>query len=98
MNVAASGVAASVTYSVEFAKSGVKHQCPSSALLLTFAESHGIDIPNTCRVGQCGTCATRVLDGEVDMEVEDGLDPALREQGYRLMCVARPRGDLKLDA
>ena len=98
MNVAASRVAASVTYSVEFAKSGVKHQCPSSALLLTFAESHGIDIPNTCRVGQCGTCATRVLDGEVDMEVEDGLDPALREQGYRLMCVARPRGDLKLDA
>jgi hypothetical protein len=39
-----------------------------------------------------------VLDGEVEMEVEEGLEPALRVQGYRLMCVGRARGDVRLDA
>ena len=47
---------------------------------------------------QCGTCATRVLDGDVEMEVEDGLDPALRAQGYRLLCVGRARGSVTLEA
>jgi ferredoxin len=62
------------------------------------AEKHGIDVPYSCRVGQCGTCATRVFDGEVEMEVEDGLEPALRARGYRLLCVGRARDYVKLDA
>lgn len=90
---------ASVTpCSVEFAKSGRKYECTSADSLLTVAESHGVDIPSNCRVGQCGTCATRVIDGEVEMETEEGLDPALRRQGYRLLCVGRARGNVRLDA
>lgn len=90
--------AAASTVPVEFAKSGRTYECPTSEPLLLLAESHGIDIPFSCRVGQCGTCATRVLEGEVEMEVEDGLDAALRAQGFRLMCVGRARGRIKLDA
>ena len=86
------------TYPVEFVRSGGKYECSSADSLLTCAESHGIDIPSSCRVGQCGTCATRVLDGEVEMETEEGLDPALRAQGYRLLCVGRARGPVRLDA
>ena len=84
--------------SVEFVKTGAKHDGSSSESLLMLAERHGINIPNDCRVGQCGTCATRVLDGEVEMEVEDGLEPELRAQGYRLMCVGRATGYVRLDA
>ena len=43
-------------------------------------------------------CATRVVAGEVDMDVEDGLDPALRARGYRLLCVGHGRGRVALDA
>ncbi len=89
---------ATSTCSVDFAKSGRKFECSASETLLAVAETHGIDIPSSCRVGQCGTCATRVLDGEVEMEVDDGLEPALRAQGYRLMCVGRARGAVRLDA
>ncbi len=96
--VPASPSPATSTYSVDFAKSGRRFECSASETLLAVAEKHGIDIPTSCRVGQCGTCATRVLDGEVEMEVEDGLEPALRAQGYRLMCVGRARGDVTLDA
>jgi hypothetical protein len=38
-----------------------------------------------------------VLDGDVEMEVEDGLEPALRTQGYRLLCVERARGSVTLE-
>jgi ferredoxin-NADP reductase/DMSO/TMAO reductase YedYZ heme-binding membrane subunit len=90
--------AAAASYQVEFARSGGKYECSSADSLLTCAESHGIDIPSSCRVGQCGTCATQVLDGEVEMETEEGLDPALRARGYRLLCVGRVRSPVRLDA
>ena len=48
-----------------------------------------------CRVGQCGTCATRVLAGEVEMEVEEGLGSGLRAKGYRLLCVGHARTGLR---
>jgi hypothetical protein len=38
-----------------------------------------------------------VLDGNVEMEVEGGLEPALRTQGYRLLCVERARGSVTLE-
>ena len=86
------------TCSVEFAKSGGKYECSSADSLLKIAESHGVDIPSSCRVGQCGTCATRVIEGEVEMETDEGLEPAMRAQGYRLLCVGRALGDVRLDA
>ena len=86
------------TCSVEFAKSGGKYECSSADSLLKIAESHGVDIPSNCRVGQCGTCATRVIEGEVEMETDEGLEPAMRAQGYRLLCVGRALGDVRLDA
>jgi ferredoxin len=61
-------------------------------------KDNDIDVPSSCRVGQCGTCATRVLAGEVEMDVEEGLDPGLRAQGYRLLCVGRAKGYVSLDA
>ena len=66
--------------------------------LLDAAEKYGINIPFSCRQGQCGTCATRLLSGEVQMDFEDGLDPALKAKGYVLACVARAKGDVRLDA
>jgi ferredoxin-NADP reductase len=94
----ASTEAEAPTYIVEFVRSGERFAAPSTESLLLVAEGHGIDIPYSCRVGQCGTCATRVLDGEVDMETEAGLDSERRSQGYRLMCIGRARSNVRLDA
>jgi len=63
---------------VIFSKSVRQYVCSSADTLLTIAERHGIEVASNCRVGQCGSCATRVLDGDVEMETEEGLDPALR--------------------
>ena len=91
-------VAPPSTFTVNFAKSGRKYEVSSAETLLMIAERHGIEVPSSCRVGQCGTCATRVLAGEVEMDVEEGLDSGLREQGYRLLCVGHARGYVSLDA
>ncbi len=66
--------------------------------LLDFAEAHGLVLDNACREGYCGTCKVRLLSGQVEMASQDGLEPADREQGYILPCVAVPLSDLVLDA
>ena len=89
--VAAGGV-------IEFTRSSKTCEFAGGRTLLETAEMNGIHIPYGCRQGQCGTCATRLLDGEVKMDREDGLDPALKAQGYVLTCVGRARGNVSLDA
>jgi ferredoxin-NADP reductase len=83
---------------IEFARSGRTCGLSTAQTLLETAELNGISIPSSCRQGQCGTCATRLLDGSVTMDCEDGLDPALKAQGYVLACVARAQGNARIDA
>jgi ferredoxin-NADP reductase len=83
---------------IEFTRSGRSCSFSTNRTLLETAELNGISIPSSCRQGQCGTCATRVLKGEAQMDCEDGLDPALKAQGYVLACVARAQGSISIDA
>ncbi len=51
-------------FAVTFARSGQTHEWNNEAgSLLTFAERLGIQLPSGCRVGQCESCAVRVLEG-----------------------------------
>jgi ferredoxin-NADP reductase/DMSO/TMAO reductase YedYZ heme-binding membrane subunit len=88
----------SVPCTVEFTRSRKRLECNSTETLLSVAERNGVDIPASCRIGQCGTCATRVLAGEVQMESDEGLSPALRAEGFSLLCVGRARGMVSLEA
>ena len=83
---------------VEFARSNQTRMASSSATLLETAEACGIGMPYSCRQGQCGTCATKLLKGQVLMDSEVGLTPELKEHGYILPCVSRAKGDVKIDA
>ncbi len=83
---------------VEFVRSGKRCEVKNGRSLLETAESNGIAIPSSCRQGQCGTCATRLISGNVEMDVQDGLDDDLKAEGYVLTCVGRARGNVKLDA
>jgi ferredoxin len=65
--------------------------------LLDAADAAGVEIPSMCRAGACGTCRTRVLEGEVEGDF-DLIDEKDRAKGYVLSCVARPVGDCVIDA
>ncbi|MEA3100486.1 pyridoxamine 5'-phosphate oxidase family protein [Caballeronia mineralivorans] len=60
---------------------------PEDGSLLDFAEANGVAVASNCRSGVCGTCATRVLSGEVTYPVprEAEVPP-----GHALICSAIP--------
>ena len=66
--------------------------------MLESAERNGVLIPSGCRMGICGTCATKLLSGRVEMAGEQALTDEMRAEGFILPCVSRPVGDLTLDA
>jgi len=83
---------------ITFTRSNKAHRVTGGETLLEAAEKNGISIEYSCRQGQCGTCATRLIEGEVTMDCEDGLSAELRGQGYVLTCVGHSQGDVKIDA
>jgi ferredoxin len=83
---------------VEFLRSGFQFELIPDMSLLEFAETVGVSIPYGCRQGQCGTCATRLLQGSVTMETDDGLSAEQKQAGFILPCVSRLQGSISIDA
>lgn len=66
---------------------------PRRSTLVEVLLAAGIDVPYSCREGQCGSCACTVTDGEVAMERADILEPEDVADGIVLGCQARPVSD-----
>ncbi len=82
-------------FTVTFIRSGREVPWdPKAGSLLEFVEAQGIDVDSGCRAGSCGTCRTRLEVGEVDYAQQPDADV---DAGHCLLCIATPRGDLKLD-
>jgi len=83
---------------VDFVRSKKRCHVLSGKTLLEVAEQQGVNIPFSCRQGQCGTCATRVIDGAVHRGEEEGLDIQRKAAGYVLACIGRVCRDVRVDA
>ncbi len=66
---------------------------PRGEKLLDVLVARGIDAPFSCREGHCGACATTKVRGEVEMEVNDVLEPEDLAEGLILACQARALSD-----
>jgi len=51
-------------------------------------------MPSGCRVGQCESCSTRVIAGNV--QHLNGVEPS--DEGACLTCQCIPAGDITIDA
>jgi ferredoxin-NADP reductase len=85
-------------FTIEFANSGKRAAVFEGQSLLEAAAEAGVEIPSACRQGQCGTCKTRLLAGDVHMTAEQGLDVESRTRGFVLTCVGHANSDVRLDA
>ncbi|MCA9604013.1 MAG: fatty acid desaturase [Myxococcales bacterium] len=67
--------------------------------LLSAALRQGIDFPSGCRVGGCGACKCKVVEGEVKELTETGylLTAEELEEGYVLACQSVPKTDVRVE-
>ncbi|MBQ5940629.1 2Fe-2S iron-sulfur cluster-binding protein [Massilia sp. AB1] len=74
-------------------RSGVTVQVPSAQSLLDAIRAAGIDAPSDCRLGNCGACAVKVLEG-VPEHRDAVLTRSERElAGLMCPCVSRARSE-----
>jgi ferredoxin len=65
--------------------------------ILDAAEEVGLNLPYSCRKGQCTSCVGTVGDGEVDQSEGAALDPMQRDDGFALLCIAYPESDCTIE-
>jgi ring-1,2-phenylacetyl-CoA epoxidase subunit PaaE len=58
--------------------------------ILDAALAQGADLPYACKGGVCCTCKAKLVEGQVEMEVNYGLEQDEIEQGFVLTCQSRP--------
>ena len=61
--------------------------------LLQELRDQGVDLPYGCQYGGCITCAAKLIEGEVDQRSQVALNNRQINNGYIILCVARPKTD-----
>mgnify|MGYP002713048268 CR=1 FL=1 len=66
--------------------------------VLEAALAENLELPFSCKGGVCCTCKARLLEGNVEMDVNYGLEPDELEEGFILTCQSHPKsGRLVVD-
>jgi len=83
-------------FDVELKKSGKLLRVEKDQSLLDALLDAGVRVPCSCRAGGCGTCAIRVLAGEVEHH-DACLTEEEKRENIMIACVSRGKGKLLLD-
>lgn len=87
----AAGAGPRAAFEVTLARSGGTFQVPADASILQLLGDIGVEVESSCEQGVCGTCLTRVLEGEPDHR-DVFLTDAERKSGDKmLVCVSRAK-------
>src|SRR5208283_3488928 len=84
------------TMRVSLANSGRSFCVEQDQSVLDAAIAAGLNLPHSCKSGNCGSCRARLLQGRIEYRCGRplGLSDAEVAAGFMLMCQARTRGDL----
>ncbi len=81
---------------ITFSKSGKTLSWdPDADSLLDYAEDNNIKVDSGCRAGSCGSCQTILESGDVVYSQDPDVDI---EAGHCLLCISKPKNNLKLTA
>lgn len=85
------------TYRVTFARSGVTVDVDEDERVLVAGLRAGVALAYSCRQGMCKTCMVPV-EGIIDQSHAYIISEQELAEGFALICVGRPRSDLRIDA
>jgi len=74
-------------------REGAAYMVDGRRPLLDSLRDLGVDLPYGCRYGGCITCAAKLIAGEVDQRRQVALNNRQINNGYVLLCIARPLSD-----
>jgi phenol hydroxylase P5 protein len=88
------------TYQVTVEPLGQQVRCRDDQPILDACLRAGIWLPHACTHGTCGTCKADIVGGEVDHGESSpfALMDFERDEGKALLCSARPRSDVVVEA
>jgi len=80
-------------------KSDLSFSAAADQSLLDAALGASLNLPHSCKGGNCGSCRARLLQGEIYYPHGPplGLSDAEIADGFVLLCQARARGDLTIE-
>jgi vanillate O-demethylase ferredoxin subunit len=78
-------------FEVRLARSGTTIPVPAGRSVAAALHAHGIALPVSCEQGVCGTCLTRVLDGEPEHRDQYLTDEERCRNDQFLPCCSRSR-------
>lgn len=84
-------------FSVTFSQSGQTIACGADDFVLAAAQRAGLRLPFACAKGMCGTCKSRLVSGQVEMNHAGGIRQREIDQGLILLCCSRPVSDLVVE-
>jgi CDP-4-dehydro-6-deoxyglucose reductase len=86
-------------FHVTLTPSGHHFEAAEGKNVLASALEAGFNLPYSCRAGGCSTCKAHILEGQVDhaLSTETYLPQSLRQQGFALLCQAKPLSDLTVE-
>jgi ferredoxin len=73
---------------------------PPDENVLAAALAAGIPLAHSCRAGRCASCKSKLLSGTIEYPAgtPPGISAAEIARGEVLLCQARPRSDLTIEA
>jgi CDP-4-dehydro-6-deoxyglucose reductase len=84
---------------ITLAKSNISFSVAPDQSLLDAALGASLNLPHSCKGGNCGSCRARLLQGEI--HYPNGRPLGLSEtevaDGFMLLCQARARSDLSIE-
>ena len=78
-------------------RDNVRYHVDTRKPLLDSLRTQGVDLPYGCKYGGCITCAAKLLVGEVNQKSQVALNNRQINEGYVILCVARPLTDCTFD-
>lgn len=87
----ATNIGPTAPFQIELAQSETTLEVGAKETILDVLQAHGIDAAFSCEQGVCGTCVTRVLEGEPDHR-DSFLSPKQRRANQQIcLCVSRSK-------